>query len=282
MNEDRPSQQELLRRHGVRPVKRRGQNFLVDGNMARAIAADIMAFGDQVLELGAGGGALTRPLLEAGASVTAVEIDRNLCEVLREQMAGEARFTLLEGDIAKLDWGEALAATGDRPVMAGNLPYVLTSEVLFALADWRDRVSGAIFMVQREVAQRLASEPGGREYGILSVLLGSLFRIEVLRMVPPEVFWPRPDVVSAVVRLAPRDVQWSDEEFAHFRSLVKGLFQQRRKKVGKILRRLCGVDDHTAVSWLTRVGIDPDDRPERIPRRALRALAEIVPGVDEG
>ncbi len=280
MSEDRPSQQELLRRHGVRPVKRRGQNFLVDGNMARAIAADIMAFGDHVLELGAGGGALTLPLLEAGAHVAAVEVDRNLCAVLRDLMTDEARFTLLEADIARLDWGQALSAAGDRPVMAGNLPYVLTSEVLFALADWRERVAGAIFMVQREVAQRLAAEPGGRDYGVLSVLLGSLFEIEVVRIVPPEVFWPRPDVVSAVVRLAPRDDPWSDEAFARFKALVKGLFQQRRKKVGKILRRLCGVDDHTAVDWLTRVGIDPDDRPERIPRDRLRALAEIVSGVE--
>ena len=281
MSGDRPSQQELLRRHGVRPVKRRGQNFLVDGNLARAIAVDVISLGTDILELGAGGGALTRPLLDAGARVTAVEVDRGLCDVLRDEFAEEARFTLLEGDIARLDWAEALAAAGDRPVMAGNLPYVLTSEVLFALAEHRDRVSGGVFMVQREVARRLAAEPGGREFGVLAVLLGALFEISERRTVPPEVFWPRPEVVSAVVSLKPRGEAWSAEEFARFRVLVKALFGRRRKKVGKILRGLYDVDDHTASIWLGRAGIDPDDRPERITRAALRELAAVTPLLED-
>ncbi|MBU0742911.1 ribosomal RNA small subunit methyltransferase A [bacterium] len=281
MKGKRPSQQELLRRHGVRPVKRRGQNFLIDGNMARAIATDITSFGMDVLELGAGGGAVTFPLLEAGARVTAVEVDRGLCAILREETAGEARFRLLEADIAALDWEVALAAAGERPVLAGNLPYVLTSEVLFALADWRDRVAGAIFMVQLEVARRLASSPGGREYGVLSVLLGALFRIEVVRQVPPAVFWPRPDVMSAVVSLAPRAGSWPDDEYRRFKALVKKLFQQRRKQMGKILRQLYGVPEAASDGWLARAGIDPGDRPEHISRGALRMLAAAVPEVEE-
>lgn len=281
MSGSRPSQQELLRRHGVRPVKRRGQNFLIDGNMARAIASDILSFGRDVLELGAGGGSLTFPLLDAGARVTAVEVDRRLCDLLREEMAQEARFKLLEADIAALDWEGALSTAGDRPVLAGNLPYVLTSEVLFALADWRECVAGAIFMVQLEVARRLAAAPGSREYGVLSVLLGALFRIEVVRQVPPAVFWPRPEVMSAVVSLAPRRQAWPDDEFNRFRALVRKLFQQRRKKVGKVLRQLYGVPEITSDGWLTRAGIDPDDRPEHVSREAFRRLAATVPEVEE-
>jgi len=277
----RPSQQELLRSHGVRPVKRRGQNFLVDGNMARAIAGDVLALGDRVLELGAGGGALTFPLLEAGASVVAVEVDRNLCEILHAETTDEARFRLMEADIASLDWDGVLTAAGDRPVMAGNLPYVLTSEVLFALADWRDRVAGAIFMVQQEVARRLTADPGCREYGVLAVLLGSLFEIEVVRQVPAAVFWPRPEVVSAVVRLVPHDADWSVAEYRRFRALVRKLFQQRRKKTGKLLRQLHDVPAATARDWLERAGIDPDDRPEHISREAFRTLAAMVPEVEE-
>jgi 16S rRNA (adenine1518-N6/adenine1519-N6)-dimethyltransferase len=276
----RPSQQELLRRHGVRPVKRRGQNFLVDGNMARAIAADVVSLGTDVLELGAGAGALTFPLLEAGARVTAVEVDRRLCGILREETADEARFRLLEADIASLDWAQALAAAGDRPVLAGNLPYVLTSEVLFALADWRDRVAGAIFMVQQEVARRLAAGPGSREYGVLAVLLGSLFEIEVVRQVPPGVFWPRPEVTSAVVRLAPGPESWDEAEYRRVRALVKRLFQQRRKQVGKLLRQLHGVSAATAGLWLDRAGVAPGDRPEHISREAFRMLAAAVPEVE--
>ncbi len=281
MSGKRPSQQELLRRHGVRPVKRRGQNFLIDGNMARAIATDITSFGMDVLELGAGGGSLTFPLLEAGARVVAVEVDRNLCAILREETADEARFQLMEADIAALDWERALAAAGERPVLAGNLPYVLTSEVLFALADWRERVAGAIFMVQLEVARRLAASPGSREYGVLSVLLGALFRIEVVRQVPPAVFWPRPDVMSAVVSLTPRKQGWSVDEYRRFKALVKKLFQQRRKKVGKIVRQLYGVPEATSAEWLAQAGIDPGDRPEHISREALRVLTAAVPEVAE-
>lgn len=280
MSGRRPSQQELLRSHGVRPVKRRGQNFLVDGNMARAIANDVISLGTDVLELGAGGGALSFPLLEAGARVVAVEVDRNLCAILRAETAGEARFRLLEADIASLDWDSALATAGVRPVMAGNLPYVLTSEVLFALADWRDRVAGAIFMVQHEVAQRLTADPGSRAYGVLAVLLGSLFEIEVVRQVPPAVFWPRPEVTSAVVRLVPGDTDWSPEAFERFRALVRKLFQQRRKKVGKLLRQLHGVSEATARDWLERADIDPGDRPEHISREAFRTLAAMVPEVE--
>ena len=274
------SQLELLRAHDVRPVKRRGQNFLLDGNLARAIAADCLELGSDVLELGAGGGALTFPLLEAGATVTAVEVDRHLCDLLREETAGRERFRLVEADIARLDWSATLDLAGPRPVVAGNLPYVLTSEVLFALIDHRRRVAGAVFMIQREVAARLAAGPGSKEYGVLAVVLGSQFEVEVRRQVPAAVFWPRPDVVSAVVVLRPRPDTWDDGELSRFRALVKGLFQQRRKRTATVLRALCGVDEAAAAGWCRAAGVDPDARPEQAPRAALRELARLIPGED--
>lgn len=273
------SQLELLRRHGIRPTKKRGQNFLVDGNLARAIAADVLELGTDVLELGAGGGALTRPLLEAGARVRAVEVDRGLCAVLREEFAASGGFALMETDLARLDWAAELEKAGPRPVMAGNLPYVLTSEVLFALADHRERIAGGVFMVQREVAQRLAAEPGGREYGVLAVVLGSLFRVELVRTVPPTVFWPRPDVTSAVVRLSPREAgreeSWDDREFTAFKDVVKTLFQQRRKQLARILRSRLG-DAETVGEVLKAAGVAPTARPEQVTRADLRTLARRI------
>ncbi len=271
------SQSDLLRAHGIRPQKRRGQNFLVDGNMARAIAAEVMDIGDEILELGAGAGALTFPLLEAGARVAAVEIDTGLQALLTAETAGRENFRLLDADLAKLDWTAALDAAGERPVVAGNLPYVLTSEVLFALVDHRARIAGAVFMVQREVAQRLAAEPGGREYGVLAVILGSLFTVRVLRQVPASVFWPRPDVVSAVVRLDPRGESWENQELHRFRSAVKLLFGQRRKQIGTILRRRLDLDEATVADLLARAEIAPELRPEQIDRARLRALARLLP-----
>ncbi len=272
-----PSQRELLRARGIRPQKRRGQNFLVDGNMARAIAADVLALGDHVLELGAGAGALTLPLLEAGARVTAVEVDRKLCALLDEELGGRPGFVLVEGDIARLDWADLARRAGPRPVLAGNLPYVLTSEVLFALAGLRAETAGAVFMVQKEVAARLTAEPGGKEYGVLAVLLGSLYTVSLLRTVPAAVFWPQPEVVSAVVRLTPRPEPWPEEEFMRFKEVVKTLFNVRRKKLGRILRLRWGLDEAAAAAALAAAGLDPADRPEQAPREALRRLAALLP-----
>lgn len=269
------SQLELLKAHGIRPTRKRGQNFLVDGNLARAIAADVLDLGSEVLELGAGGGALTRPLLEAGARVRAVEVDRHLCGVLREEFGAAPGFSLVEGDLARLDWAAELARAGNRPVLAGNLPYVLTSEVLFALADHRERTAGGVFMVQKEVADRLAAAPGGKEYGVLAVVLGSLFDVTPVRTVPATVFWPRPDVTSAVVRLAPNGEVWNDRELADFKDVVKSLFNRRRKQLLRLLRDRLG-DADAARDILERTGLDPAARPEQIPRDGLRRLARAV------
>lgn len=270
------SQMALLRRHGIKPVKRRGQNFLVDGNLARAIAQDVVALGRSVLELGAGGGALTVHLLALADRVVAVEVDRKLCAVLEAEYGDHAGFSLLEGDLARFDWEDAVQRVTPRdgpvPVIAGNLPYVLTSKVLFALADLRDRVAGGVFMVQREVADRLLAAPGGRDYGILAVVMGSLFSIDMQRPVPANVFWPQPDVASAVVRLVPRG-GWSDAEYRPFTHVVRTLFQQRRKQLGSGLRRLLGVDEADAAAVAAACDLDLSSRPEQITPDRWRRLA---------
>lgn len=271
------TQLELLRAYGIRPVRRRGQNFLLDANLARAIAADVVALGAEVLELGAGAGALTLPLLEAGARVTAVEVDRNLCVLLREQLGARPGFRLREADLAELDWERTLVEAGARPVVAGNLPYVLTSTVLFALAAQRERVAGAVLMVQREVADRLAAAPGGRDYGVLSALLGAAFAVRMVRRVPPAVFWPRPEVDSAVVRLVPLEGGWPEPEWRRYQAVVKTLFGQRRKKVGTLLRSLCGVAAMDVAAIAQAAGVSPDARPEQLSVLQLRALAARLP-----
>ncbi len=271
------SQSALLRAHGIRPVKRRGQNFLLDANIAQAIAAEALALGRDVLELGAGAGALTGPLLAGGGTVTAVEVDRKLCAVLREEHGAQPGLRLVEADLARLDWAATLAATGPRPVVAGNLPYLLTSVVLFALAQQRDRVAGAVLMMQREVADRLCAAPGGRSYGVLAALLGAVFRPRMVRTVPATVFWPRPEVASAVVRLVPEEGNWPEPEWHRYEATVKALFGQRRKKVGTLLRSRFDLTAAQAVEAAGRAGIDPGARPETLPVACLRALAAALP-----
>jgi len=269
------SQQELLRQYGIRPVKRRGQNFLLDGNLARAIAADALALGDEVLELGAGGGALTVHLLEGARSVACVEVDRGLYAVLQGEFGGRPGFQAILGDLTRLDWDGALAAAGARPVIAGNLPYVLTSLVLFKAADLRARIAGAVFMIQKEVAERLVAAPGGRDYGVLAVVLGSVFMIRQVRTVPADVFWPRPQVSSAVVSLTPAG-DMPDAEFAWFREVVKRLFAQRRKQLTSGLRGQFGLSPEAADELAAAAGLDPGARPEQIAPEGYRRLARLL------
>jgi len=272
-----PSQLALLRKYEIRPTKRRGQNFLIDGNLARAIADDILALGCNVLELGAGGGALTGPLLNGGATVWAIEVDRRLCGLLEQEFGAQERFRLLAGDLATLDLGGLLARLGERPVLAGNLPYLLTSTVLFALAESRAQLGGAVVMIQREVATRLTARVGTKDYGLLAVVLGSLFRIETKRQVPATVFWPRPDVESTVLSLVP-SASWSDREYVSFRDTVKALFGQRRKKVATLLRTSFSLDRTDISRVAEQAAIDPDKRPEQLTPQELRELARAVGG----
>jgi 16S rRNA (adenine1518-N6/adenine1519-N6)-dimethyltransferase len=269
------SQQELLRQYGIRPVKRRGQNFLLDGNLARAIAADALALGDEVLELGAGGGALTVHLLEGARTLACVEVDRGLYALLQGEFGERPGFRAILGDLTRLDWDEALAAAGTRPVIAGNLPYVLTSLVLFKAAELRGRIAGAVFMIQKEVAERLVAEPGGRDYGVLAVVLGSVFSIRQSRTVPASVFWPRPQVNSAVVSLTPAG-DMPDPEFAWFREVVKRMFGQRRKQVSSQLRTQFGLTPPEADAVAAAAGLDPGWRPEQVAPDGYRRLARLL------
>lgn len=275
------SQHALLRKYGIRPVKRRGQNFLVDGNLARAIAQETLALNDRVLELGAGGGALTVHLLAGASRVVCVEVDRNLCGLLRAEFGSREQFHLIEADLVKLDWALAVATAGERPVVAGNLPYVLTSKVLFALADLREVISGAVFMVQKEVAERLAATPGGRDYGILAVVLGSVFDVKVIRKVAPSVFWPRPEVESAIVRLLPGR-RWPQKDLDQFAAVVKTLFGQRRKKLRTQLRGHFDMDTEAVDELAARIGVDADSRPEQIDPAAFQRLATALIRRGEG
>lgn len=270
------SQRAVLREFGIKPVKRRGQNFLVDGNLARAIALDVLDLGDRVLELGAGGGALTAHLMEGARSLTAVEVDRKLCALLQAEFGERNGFCLREADLSTMDWGEVIDAAGPRPVVAGNLPYVLTSTVLFALGRFHDRVAGGVFMVQKEVADRLAASPGGRDYGVLSAVLGAVYDLRTVRTVPRSVFWPQPDVTSAIIRLEPREV-WDAELFVRYTRVVKALFGYRRKTLSSCLRRIHGLAPEQLDPVFAEANVEPAARPEQLSPADFRRLTLALP-----
>lgn len=230
---------ERFRALGLKPKKSFGQNFLSDPRICSAIAElATPAPGGTVVEIGAGLGALTSPLLERAAHVVAVERDRDLCPILRDafhdELAAE-KLELIEADAASLDYA-ALLAKGPRPhVLAGNLPYQITGKLLEMATGLVDRLDRAVFMVQREVADRLAAQPGTPSYGALTVFVTAAFRVERAIHVGRGAFFPSPDVDSAVIVLHP---QRRAEETDAFRAAVRAAFAQRRKTLRNAWRPL--------------------------------------------
>src|SRR5947209_4667962 len=223
----------LLREIGVSPVKSLGQNFLHDRNLARWIVDQAkIATGDYVVEIGPGLGALTEFALEKGAQVLAIEKDKRLVEFLRRRFANE-NFNIIHGDALEFDVRSLYAHR--RVKLIGNLPYYVSSQLLIKFLDYPSPISLWLLMLQRELAARLGAKERTSDYGALSLQIQLHYRVEYLRTVSANVFLPKPDVDSAIVRLAPRD----DRDLppcdpAAFAKLVRRGFSQRRKQLGKL------------------------------------------------
>jgi 16S rRNA (adenine1518-N6/adenine1519-N6)-dimethyltransferase len=224
--------------HSLKPFAKKsfGQNFLVDKNYIDKIidALDLRA-GDNVVEIGAGRGALTETLVESGAQIIAVELDRDLIPLLKEKFGASENFTLVERDALKIDFAELIQKTKtetQRPEtkLVANLPYYISTAILQKLIEQRDCFSEMILMFQREVVERITAEPGNKERGFLSVLVEAYLRAEKLFDVPPSAFRPAPKIQSAVVRLTPKQSIGIENEKL-FRALASAGFAQRRKTI---------------------------------------------------
>lgn len=222
----------LLERYGLRAKYSFGQNFLADERLATRIAEACAPRGGSVVELGAGLGALTRPLLASGAEwILAVERDRDLVPALAAELpeALEAgKLEILEADAKGVDFAQVLAGRPKPHVVAGNLPYQITGPLLEKAVHSAPSIDRAVFLVQLEVADRLAAKPASDAYGALSVFAQRAFRVERAFVIRRGAFYPQPNVDSAVVTLTPLG---AGPEGEPFRSLVKRAFAQRRKQL---------------------------------------------------
>ena len=267
-----------------RAKKRLAQHFLTDPRILARIADAVEAGrGDTVLEIGPGPGGLTAALAARAGRVVAVEKDRELVPALRERLAS---VTVVEADALEADWhalaGVAPDATGPVPgyLVAGNIPYNLTSPLLEKALE-PPRPARVVFLVQREVAERMAAPPGGEAYGALSVGVQAVAAVELLFRVPAGAFTPRPSVDSAVLRLRPLAVPAVSDEARHpFRRLVVGLFGFRRKQLLRALRELTGLSPAAAGGVLGRARLPPDVRPETLCVPEFTALLAAL--VDAG
>lgn len=260
--------------------KRFGQHFLRDrGTLGRIADALGLTGAETVVEVGPGRGALTDLLAPRARRLVAVEIDRDLAAHLRARYAGRPHVEVLEADVLKVDLG---AVAGPDFVLAGNVPYYITTPILFhALRP--PRPARAVYLVQKEVADRITAAPGGKAYGALSANVQAFARAESLFRVPPMAFDPPPKVDSAVVRLTPRaePLVRADEE-RRYRTLVQGAFALRRKQMVRVVRTLGALGPAPAAAVLEAAGVEPEARPETLTPdafvRLLRALDAAPPG----
>src|SRR5215207_9758423 len=249
-------------RRGAFPPTRKslGQHFLNDRRILGRIADALKLEGHEtVLEIGPGRGALTDILADRAARLVAIEYDRALAAMLRERYARRGNVIIAEADVLEVSLGELAAGPY---VLVGNVPYYITTPILFhALAP--PRADRAVYLVQREVAQRLAARAGSKEYGALTVNVAAVARAEVLFAVPSGAFSPPPKVESAVVRITPLPTPHvAPDEEPRLRSLVQGAFGMRRKQMRRVVRTLYGIDVEQADALLARAAIDGEVRPE--------------------
>ncbi len=234
--------------HNLKPKKHLGQHFLTDQGIALRITELLRAeSSDQVVEIGPGKGVLSQYLMEQFENLRLIEVDPEAITYLTATF-DPSKFELVHQDILKWDWAQG---TPPDSHFIGNLPYNISSPIFFKLLEHQPQVKEAVFMIQKEVAQRICEGPGSKTYGILSVLLGAYFELEYAFTVGPGAFHPPPKVQSAVIRLTRRDNP-PEVEFPQLKRVVKQAFSQRRKTLRNALKGLSFKDFEEKAFWMTK------------------------------
>ena len=267
-----------MRLDAHRHKKSLGQHFLSSpGVVDKIIRALNPKPGEFIVEIGPGGGALTFPLLRAHGELTVIEFDRDLIEPLTMEGGKHGRLTIVHRDVLQIDFGKlGHGHEVEGPLrLVGNLPYNISTPILFHVMKHAEAVRDMHFMLQKEVVDRMAAKPGSKVYGRLSVMLQAVCRVTSLFDVPPDAFTPPPKVDSAVVRLLPRPPgELGITNAGHFARTVAAAFSQRRKTLRNALSTVCDTDTIRAA------GIDPGERAEQVPVEAYVTLSNRL--IDAG
>jgi len=251
--------------------KRFGQNFLHDQQVIDRIVASVAPkSSDLIIEIGPGQAAITRPLIASGAELHVIEIDRDLVTLLNKKFAETQNLTIHSLDALRADFSEI---TGARPFrLIGNLPYNISTPLIFHVLKWHKLVTDMHFMLQKEVVERMAAVPGSKAYGRLSVMTQFLCEVTHLFDVRPESFTPVPRVSSSIVRLQPLSKPPFDAgPTGQLNRVVAAAFSQRRKTLRNSLRELLNAEQIVAA------GIDPGERAEQLSLEEFAALARLLP-----
>lgn len=271
---------QLFEEYGLQPHKRLGQNFLIDANIVRKIVEALEVEADDlVFEIGPGAGALTTELAKSGAQLVAIELDRGLCGLLGNLFEKWPNVKLINKDVLKLNWESLFAEFckgGQTVKLISNLPYVISGPFVYAILKSSFPFQRAIIMLQKEVAHRLVTAPGESDYGALSVLCQYYTDGEILFNVSKNVFWPRPGVSSAVLKLKPGERLLGVEEEMVLWDLVQGAFQQRRKTLLNNMNRIYPSLKNKLPEILEEAAIKEQARPEDLSSGQFAMLARIT------
>ncbi len=275
---------EISSKYNIYPHKRWGQNFLTDKNILNKIArASCLSAEDYVIEIGPGLGALTREIASRSKGVLTIEIDPSLQEVLKETLADYYNSRLVIADVLKVKIEQELKdafdlSQVDTYKVCANIPYNITTPIIFSLLENCPNMEYAVLMIQKEVAMRIKAGPGNKEYGLLTVMIQYYADVEYLMDVSRNCFYPRPEVDSAVIKIIPhgRD-KYKLKNEAVFKSLVRKAFQMRRKTMLNICSAEFRADKEKTKKYLDVLGIDSNKRPENLTIHNFISIAENWP-----
>jgi 16S rRNA (adenine1518-N6/adenine1519-N6)-dimethyltransferase len=274
---------DLMCRYEFFPRKKWGQNFLIDGNILNKIVSSCDLNQDNyVIEIGPGLGALTMKLAKTSRGVLAIEIDRDLQVMLQEVLAGYNNVRLLFANILEVNLEEELIKAFALPTVqpyqvCANIPYNITTPIIFYLLEKCSHLQSATLMMQKEVAQRIMASPGGKDYGLLTLTTSYYASSELLMNVSRNCFYPRPEVDSAVLRITPRREKIKVNDELVFKNLLRASFQKRRKTILNIYTEFSGQDKNQIQGLLQQWGISPQARPENLSLDDFVLLANNLP-----
>ena len=271
----------ILRKHNLRLKDSLGQNFLVDDNILDRIIALSEIENDEVLEIGPGIGNLTKKLASNVKRVVAVEIDDRLINLLNKELIDKDNVKIINADALEVDFNKYF---NNQFSVIANIPYYITSPIIMKMLEEDYDLNKLIIMVQKEVAERIAATPGGKDYGILSLVVQYYAKTNILFDVPAEAFFPQPEVESAVIELDIREnpaVEVKDKDFLF--TVIKAAFQQRRKIVRNSLTKAANIDLNKEIvdQALNKAEINPRIRAERIPLKDFAELSNALYKINE-
>jgi len=272
-----PSIRKELAEYGLTPRKRWGQHFLIDRNILNKVirTADLEKR-DVVLEVGPGLGEMTLAMARQVKKVIAVEIDQKLVKILREKTEETPNIEVVHGDILKIDFAELLHQEGQQFKVVANLPYQISTPLLFRFIESREVFSALTLMLQREVAERMVAPPGRKEYGPLSVFVQSVSDLSIRFFIKPSAFFPAPKVESAVVHMVWKERPVVGLEEAWFKKVVRGCFGYRRKRLVNALRHSDIPLPADLEQRMEKIGVDGLRRPETLTIQELARLADTI------